>query len=279
MDEVNLPSTELTLLLSTLAAAVESFPVDDNSFHSRKDYPDPVDAQVQLVKLAREKQVSPNAFIHSFHDYLDRSLNGPHCVGTESEDLKELVRHYEFFNSTSGAGVQIEPLSIPTSTPPLVSGPDEGEYWLSPKTKELLINAKHLNFDDNWKPYTDADRKTPEWQDRVGHLLNDMDDWNPSDEPDPADYYHQRCVLLYRILAYVPPGTLYDRVVSAWVATFAASSLQWDNPPEWYFEVSKFLEFSKKDKEKPTPAAAIVPLKNSSNSYLHALGVLAEFLQ
>jgi hypothetical protein len=72
---------------------------------------------------------------------------------------------------------------------------------------------------------------------------------------------------------------LYDRVVSAWIATFADSSLQWDNPAEWYFEVSKFLEFSKKDRKAPTPAAAIASLKNSSNSYLHALGVLAEFLQ
>ena len=74
--------------------------------------------------------------------------------------------------------------------------------------------------------------------------------------------------------------SLYDRVVSAWVATFAESSLQWDNPAEWYFEVAKFLEFYKGEYlHSKSPAGAISVLKSSANSSLHALGVLAEFLQ
>jgi len=194
--------------------------------------------------------------------------------------LKELVSLYESFNRRLTASDHgIEPLSIPTSAPPVEPGPNEWGYWLSPKTKQLLIDAKHLNFDDNWRPFTDADRQTPEWQDRVRHLLNDMDNWNPSDEPDPADYYHQRCMLLYRTLPSLQPGALYDRVVATWLTTFAESSLQWDNPAEWYFEVSSFLEFSKKDSNGPAPPSALLPLKNSSNPSLRALGVLTEFLQ
>jgi len=55
--------------------------------------------------------------------------------------------------------------------------------------------------------------------------------------------------------------------------------LQWDSPAEWYIGVSDFLRYSKKDVNGPAPAAAIAPLKDSSNSYLYSIGTLAEFLQ
>ncbi|SRR6266849_3341295 len=279
LEGADLSTTELSPLLNTVATAVESFPVDDNSFYSARGFP-AVQATVQLVQLARNKRVSPYALAHSFHDYLNHSLNGSHCSGNGPKDFKELVLLYESLNRRSAASDQnVEPLSIPTSAPPLEPHPDAGDYWLSPKGKGLLVDAKHTNFDDNWRRYTDADRKTPEWQDRIRHLLNDMDDWRPTDEPDPASYYHERCILIYRVLADLPQGVLYDRVVSVWIATFSESSLQWDNPAEWYVGVSEFLRFSKKDVNGPPPPAAIIPLKDSSNPYLHALGVIAEFLQ
>jgi hypothetical protein len=100
------------------------------------------------------------------------------------------------------------------------------------------------------------------------------------DEPDPAAYLHQRCILFYGILAHLPPGPLYDRITSSWMDTLAESSLQWDNPAEWDLEVSHFLRFSRKDgSTDPIPPVALAALKNSSNSYLHALGVVTEFLQ
>ena len=280
LEEANLSPTQLSYLLSTLAAAVESFPVDDNSFNYRGDY-SVVKAKAQLLQLVSKKQVSTAAFTHSFHDYLDRSLNGPHCTGNVPNDLKQLVSLYESFNRRGTAlDAEIEGLSLPTSAPPIEPPPEPGEYWQSPKAKELLIDAKHLNFDDNWQPFSDADRKSPEWQDRVRHLLNDMDNWGPMDEPAPAAYLHERCILFYRTLPYLPAGPLYNRVTSSWMDTLAASSLQWDNPAEWNLEVSHFLRFSRKDgSTDPIPPAVLAALKNSSNSYLHALGVLTEFLQ
>lgn len=279
LDEANLSATDLSSLLNTLAAAIESFPVDDNSFFARGQYP-AVKAKVRLVELASKKQVSAAALAHAFHDYLDRSLNGAHCEGNEAKDLKELLILYQSFNRSPAASDQgNEPLSIPTSLPSIEPHPDAGEYWQSAKAKALLLDAKHVNFDDNWRPYTDAARKTPEWQDRVRYLLDGMDNWNASDEPDASTYYHEREILVYRVLADIPPGTLYDRVISVWINTFAESSLQWDNPAEWYIGVSEFLRYSKRNVNGPAPAAAIAPLKNASDPYLHSIGVLAEFLQ
>jgi len=279
LDEANLDSSDLASLLSTLAAAVESFPIDDNSFFSRSQYP-AVKAKAQLVELASNKQVSAAAFAHAFHDYLDRSLNGAHCEENEPTDLKELVILYQSFNRGPAASDQgNELLSIPTSLPSIEPHPDAGEYWQTAKGKALLMDGKHVNFDDNWRPYTDAERKTPEWQDRVRHLLDEMDNWDASEEPDASTYYHEREILIYRVLADIPPGTLYDRVISVWVKTFAESSLQWDNPTEWYIGVSDFLRYSKKNVNGPASAAAIAPLKDSSNPYLHSIGILAEFVQ
>ena len=105
-----------------------------------------------------------------------------------------------------------------------------------------------------------------------------MNNWNASDEASAADYYHEVEPLIFRILSRLPPGELYDQVLAIWIKTFAESSLQWDNPAEWYIGVSDFLRFSQKNMRGPAPAA-IDTLKNSSNAYLSSLGVLAQFLQ
>jgi len=278
LDEANLSASDLSSLLSTLAAAVESFPVDDNSFFSGGQYP-AVKAKAELVELANKKQASAAAFAHAFHGYLDRSLNGTHCDGNEAKDLKELVILYQSFNRAATSGQANEPLTIPTSLPSIEPHPNAGEYWQTPKGKALLLDAKHLNFDDNWREFTSADFRTSEWQDRVRHLLDDMNNWNALDEATAADYYHEVEALIFRVLSRLQPGTLYDQILAVWIKTFAESSLQWDNPAEWYIGVSEFLRFSKKHINGPAPAAAIAPLKDSSNPYLHSIGIITEFLQ
>jgi hypothetical protein len=275
LQDSHLRGVELSSILSALATVVENFPLDDNSFYDRNKYSS-VDAEVALSQLAFEKEVSQQVFTHSFHDYLNRSLNGPHCEGNEPTNLRELILLYQSFNRRAGAS---EPLTLPTTMPAVDPSPDAGDYWLTPKTKLLLVDAKHTNFDDNWKAFTAADRETPEWQDRVRHLLDDMEDWRPSDEVDPVAYYHQRCILITRLLSELPTGSLYGRVVGIWINTLAESSLQWDNPAEWYLGVSDYLNFSKKDSKGKTPEAVTISLKNSSNPYLHSIGIVAEFLQ
>jgi hypothetical protein len=284
LEKTELTSTQLSALLSNLAAAIENFPVDDRSLsadeHWRVFAGTPIEAIAKLAALSRKHEVSPYSLVHAYRDYLDRSMRGVHCADTLPKGARPFATATKSLNERLTAfGPGIEPIGVPASEPPIDPGPAEGEYWLGLKTEQLLTDAKHLNFGDNWRRYTDGDRKTPEWQDRVRLLLNHMDDWRPSDEQDAADYYHQRCMLLYRTLPYLSPGALYDRVVSTWIATFEESSLQWDDPAEWYFEVSRFSRFSKKDEKGPIPQPALASLKNSSNAYLHASAVLAEFLQ
>ncbi len=278
LEEANLPAAELSSLLNTIAGAVGNFPVDDNSFYYWGKYPS-VKAKDRLVQLARAKQISTAAFLRSFHEYLDRGLNGSHCDGNEPKNVKELRILYQSFTRVPGGSeLGFEPLRIPDTAPPIEPGPNPGEYWQTPKGKALLLDAKHLNFDDNWREFTDADFKRPEWQDRVRHLLDDMNNWNASDEASAADYYHEVEPLIFRILSRLPPGELYDQVLAIWIKTFAESSLQWDNPAEWDIGVSDFLRFSQKNMGGPAPAA-LDTLKNSSNAYLSSLGVLAQFLQ
>jgi hypothetical protein len=278
LDSANLSQTELSSLMNTLAAAISAFALDDNAFYAHNQYP-AIEARVAIERMAGTRQVSSFVFTHSVHDYLQQSLNGPHCEGNAPTNLTELVALYRSLNRRPGnADTGVEPLSLPTTLPPIEPAPDAGEYWLGPKTKQLLNDAKHLNFDENWKPFTDADRNTPEWRDRVERLLNHVEDWHEADEADPRDYLHERCILLHRGLAYLPPGSLYDRMVSTCLDTLAESTVQWDNPQEWDLEVHHFLDFARKDVKEPIPAAAVAALKDSSNTYLHSCGVITEFL-
>jgi len=285
LEKANLSNQYASVLMSSLAGAIERFPVDDRSLSSNgrwRFFPGtPIDAVGKLVIWSRNHKVSTYALVHAFRDYIDRSVHGAQCVDDLPKDAKPFVAICDSWNKRLAAFTSSEPekIDVPASDPPVEAAPAEGQYWLSPKAQELLIDGKHLNFDDTWKPFTMAQRSTAEWQDRVNTLLDHMSDWRSSDEQSPSDYFHQRCMLLYEILPYLPPGTLSDRITSIWIETFEDSSLQWDNPEEWYFEVLKFLRFSKANDKAQTPTFALDSLKNSSNSYLHASGVVAEFLK
>ena len=116
-EGANLPPGELSSLLNALAAAVENFPVDDNSFCYRRKYP-AVKAKDDLVRLARAKQISPAAFLRSFYDYLDRSLNGPHCDGNEPNDVRELgILYRSFTHLPDTPERQLELSTFPTPFP------------------------------------------------------------------------------------------------------------------------------------------------------------------
>jgi hypothetical protein len=284
LEKATLNSQQVSVLLTSLAVAIEEFPVDDRSLSSNgreRVFPGtPADAIAKLVVWSRNHKVSTDALVHAFRDYVDRSVHGAHCADNLPKDAKPFAAICRSWNqSLVELAPGIEMIEVPASDPPIEGGSVEKEYWHSPKAEELLVDAKHLNFDDKWESFTAAQRRTPEWQDRVKLLLDHMIDWRSSDEESPADYFHQRCILMYEILPYLPSGTLSDRITSLWIGTFEDSPLQWDNPEEWYFEVLRFLRFSKTNDKARTPTFALDSLKSSSNNYLHASGLVAEFLQ
>jgi hypothetical protein len=97
-------------------------------------------------------------------------------------------RQAHYFNNNLAKPAGIEPVSAPVGDLQIEPSPNEGQYRLSPKVKELLVDAKYLNFDAKWERFSDADKKTPQWRDRVERLLNHIDRWYPQDEVNAADY-------------------------------------------------------------------------------------------
>jgi hypothetical protein len=285
LEKANLTSQQVSVLLTSLSAAIEQFPVDDRSLSSNgrwRVFPGtPADAIAKLVFWSHSHEMSSDALVLAFRDYVDRSVHGARCADNLPKDAKPFAAISESWNKRLAAiaPAGIELIEAPASDPPIEASPVEGEYWHTSKTEDLLEDGKHLNFDDNWEPFSDAQRRTPEWQDRVKRLLDHMIDWKASDEATPADYFHQRCILLSEILPYLPPGALTDRITSVWVGTLEDSSLQGDHPEEWYFQVSRFLRFSKVNENARTPKFVLDALRNSSDTYLRACGGVEEFLQ
>jgi hypothetical protein len=146
LEAGNLSPAELSSLLSTLAACVENFPVDDNSFYYWKSYPS-VKAKDQLVQLATRKRISAAAFLRSFYDYLDRGLNGVHCEGNEPKDVKELTILYRSFTRTPGVPEQgVEHLHTPDTAPPIEPGPDPGRVLANSQRKGIADGRQASEF-------------------------------------------------------------------------------------------------------------------------------------
>lgn len=272
MRETDIDSANLSSLLNLLSARITNFPVDDRSLNSGNYW----DGLVDLCDLAWKNKLPRSSLVQAYRDYLDRSVHGPHCADNLKDPASLTSTRKSMNRDLAMLAPSIAPITVPEAVPVIEFRPDTGEYWQSAKGKLLLMDAKHLNFDDQWKPFSDADRQKPEWRDRVQHMLDDIEHWYESDEQDSADYYHERCILLSRLLSQLPPGPLYDRVLMLWINTLEGSLLQWDSPAEWYYGVKEFLEPTKKG---PIPLVRISALKQLSDANLHALGVLEEFLQ
>ena len=141
------------------------------------------------------------------------------------------------------------------------------------------MEAKHLTFDDNWVRYVNDQSKSSEWRARVDRILNDIHGWHESDENDAADYYHEKCILIYGILTKLPAtDPMYSKTLDELVSTFEKSSLQADRPAEWYWDITMMAR-SIKRMTGEAPQKMLAALSRSRNGYLPAVAVLMSVLE
>jgi hypothetical protein len=186
---------------------------------------------------------------------------------------------YEAFNQKLAVNPGIKPLQLDSFATTIETNGQEIMYWKSDKSKELLMEAKHLTFDNDWLRYVNDQSNSSEWRARIETILNKVHNWRESDEIDAADYYHEKCILINGILSKLTVADpMYDKVLDDLVNTFEESSLQMDRPAEWYWEVLKLVHASKRDETGKAASAVRAALSRSRNGYLPTIAILMGFL-
>jgi len=279
LQKAELKQADFESFVTILASRIESFPVDNRSLSYAG--PGVVDAVIKLAYFSQSSSgMSHYSLVHSFYNYLNRSLHGIHCADTVPREPNTLPRVFDAFNQKlANAAIGIPALEFPKPSLKVEPRGKEFPYWRSKKAQDLLTDAKRINFDDQWVAYTNRASTSSEWQERAQHLLNEIYSWTSNDESDIGDYYHQRCILLRTMLAKISPrNSIYDTVVQALVNTFENSVLQTELPNEWYVEIIPLLQNTKRPGGHAAPEV-LSALAQSRNRYLNSLSLLTRILE
>ncbi len=127
------------------------------------------------------------------------------------------------------------------------SAPKLDHYWQSSTAKQLLDAGKKLRFGPHGQ-LTDSDRSSAQWQQDLTDYLNLIAGWTPDQEPSPAIYYHERCLVYTSLLDLVPSGAESEKILTEYIDFVGNSSLYEQSPDEWFAEPHKLLDRARSDR-------------------------------
>jgi hypothetical protein len=156
--------------------------------------------------------------------------------------------------------------SIPQQRARRPATPTLERYWQSADAQQLLQAGKNLRFASSTQLLSDADRATPEWQQRLSDYLNLIAEWTRDQDESEAVYYHEKCLVYTGLLDLVPPGPQSDKILADYVDFISNSSLYQQSPPEWFIEPHTLLERSETDSARH--AKVLDAYQNSGNPVL-----------
>jgi hypothetical protein len=153
----------------------------------------------------------------------------------------------------------------PTKPVELASRPDA--FWKSEQSKGLYDQGVRLRYKEPGTPYSDAERNTNEWLQRLTDYMKDLTGWRPSDEKNEAIYYHQKAIVYEMLVDLIPHGPERDRAIQTLVDFAANSSLQREKPVEWFFHAQSLLDRAR-NSPIGEPAKILAAFENSGNPVL-----------
>ena len=122
------------------------------------------------------------------------------------------------------------------------STPKVEAYWQSPEAQRMMADGKKLRYADAGRVLTEAERSTPEWQQRLTDYLGALGAWTPDQEKSEADYYNEKCIVYIALVELIPPGAPRDKMLDSFIEFIANSPLQQQSPVEWYNQANFMLE-------------------------------------
>lgn len=145
-----------------------------------------------------------------------------------------------------------------TKAPP----PRPDAYWQSATSQQLLKEGMKLRFGPNNLLFSDADRATAEWQQKLSDYLNLIAEWTQDSSESNAVYYHERC-LVYTALVDLVPDSQTDKILAEYVDFVSGSGLYQQNPAEWFVEPRTLLDRAESN---PTRYAKILAAFEASGN-------------
>jgi len=187
-----------------------------------------------LVIDAKTKGLTLTALLRGLHGYISAHLAGPRCtisiermIKTEKGKFSKLA--VQFMALAIEAGKQspdAASVAIGRLQPERDAGKwDDGDFWKSTRSKEVLNDLKWLNhgnrnLPDNQRFWTAEERLSTEWTARYQELQKRIEGWRADEEPEAIDHFWMQSHALHAATQLVPPGPGKALAMRRWLTHF-----------------------------------------------------------
>ena len=274
LSSLKLTQGESLTLIHALTQTLKKIAGDDRSF-SYELVRGGMSREInQMVQALDRQEISTKEFLSTYHDYLQRNLKSARCADSgivEERTLSYYVKEANilFFNDN--------PLTKDNIKSEEVSGTAKVyEYWKSADAARLVTLVRELRFGSKTdsseleesvaeeKSLTDAEKRTPAWQARLGRVLNELDEWDRKKERTEIDFFHQKQVLYTALLEITPSGLARDLILRKWITSLDERSIEKLSRVEWFMHTDHLLRTLRDlpKEERPKMLEAVISSKN-----------------
>ena len=183
--------------------------------------------------------------------YIELTLNNTRCADSIKFDDQHTVQAYVSLNERMKERIEFKQITAEEIKSVKTEGKAEVfEFWQSSEAKPFLLKMKQLNFGIGIPPnitgneeLTIEERTAIKWRKQLHDFLQDFRLWRSDAEKSESDYFHQKAIILSGLIDLTPPDISHDSVLREYVNFLCESSMQRDNPIEWYYHVKRFITY------------------------------------
>lgn len=139
--------------------------------------------------------------------------------------------------AAAGQGAAVDPNAAQAKA----TMPEAKPLWTAPEAKTILATARDIRFPGGAAFPKSVPAGTDDFVDRFNAMLNDVAAWQQPEGDDPFAYFHEKCTLYEGLVDVAPAGAPRRRLTEDFAAYLAASSVQSDEPEDWYLHARDMI--------------------------------------
>jgi len=235
--KLKLPAEDFNRMVGAFAARIKEMRADDRTFTGATHHG--MGQRIWDLIDAAEKRKGPSyALVEAYRSYLVRHLGAARCADSVGETFqgKVLANTVSLFNQavrTRWAGVvHVPSISEEEAKPAKAEGQAEVfQFWETPRTREILMQLRHLRFADRTQALDEEERRKESWEVEVRDFLRQLETWQKDLGDSPVLHFHRMCYIYRALLDLIPAGVLRRTALASWVSFVGMSPVERDSPP------------------------------------------------
>jgi hypothetical protein len=250
LAEMHVDDAQFQALGALFAGALRSVSGDDRSFTQSQTLGDRI---LTLAQAFEAHHTSPLPLLEAYRAYLVNHLSGSRCAdsdptqntgppnGAQDGLGPRTSAIIAFFNDRLRMD-PLQPIQREEATPSEVSGAAKVARWCQDaECRAISEQYRALVIGPNDVGYTDAEKDSVEWKNKLADMLSALDAWRESSGISGSEYFQEKSQTYHNLLQAAPNGPERETVLRAMLNYLSQSRSQVERSLEWFLPVNGLI--------------------------------------